>query len=118
MRDILRVIANIFGYKTHFRCVHLIGYILNIQKIVIGHRASLKFLLKTHKILKFWAYIVMKECNAQRFRVEYFLAEKALNILKFVGKSVIFLVYKSIVHGLKKQEDFTKTKMLGGNDNV
>lgn len=63
MRDILRVIANIFGYKTHFRCVHLIGYILNIQKIVIGHRASLKFLLKTHKILKFWAYIVMKECH-------------------------------------------------------
>ena len=45
-------------------------------------------------------------------------AEKALNILKFVGKSVILLVYKSIVHGLKKQEDFTKTKMLGGNDNV
>lgn len=55
---------------------------------------------------------------AQRFRVGYFLAEKALNILKFVGKSVILLVYKSIVHGLKNQEDFTKTKMLGGNDNV
>lgn len=27
-------------------------------------------------------------------------------------------IHKSIVHGLKKQEDFTKTKMLGGNDNV